>query len=48
MMDLEVNITVEEALDLGWETLAECFQPHEVGIKKTLVDTYWPDLTKSS
>lgn len=42
MMDLEVNITVEEALDLGWKTLAECFQPHEVGIKKTLSDTYWP------
>lgn len=42
MMNLEVNYTLEEALDLGWETLAECFQPEEVGIKKSLIDRYWP------
>ena len=33
MMNLEVNYTLEQALDLGWKTLAECFQPEEVGIK---------------
>ncbi|MBM3207759.1 MAG: V-type ATP synthase subunit B [Chlamydiae bacterium] len=42
MMNLEVNYTLEEALDLGWKTLAECFDKHEVGIKQTLVDKYWP------
>lgn len=42
MMNLEVNYTLEEALDLGWETLAECFQPNEVGIKQALVNKYWP------
>lgn len=42
MMNLEVNYTVEEALDLGWKTLKECFESHEVGIKQTLVDKYWP------
>lgn len=42
MMDLEVNIPIEEALDLGWATLAECFEPHEVGIKQNLIDKYWP------
>lgn len=42
MMNLEVNYTVEEALDLGWKTLKECFDSHEVGIKQTLVDKYWP------
>ncbi|MFI5334284.1 MAG: V-type ATP synthase subunit B [Chlamydiales bacterium] len=42
MMNLEVNYTVEEALDLGWKTLAECFESHEVGIKQALVDKYWP------
>ncbi len=42
MMDLQVNIPLEEALDLGWKTLAECFDKHEVGIKVSLVDKYWP------
>ncbi len=42
MMNLEVNIPVEEALDLGWKTLAECFDPHEVGIKQDLLNKYWP------
>ncbi len=42
MMDLEVNISLEEALDLGWKILAECFQRHEVGIKQKLVEKYWP------
>lgn len=43
MMNLEVNYTLEEALDLGWKTLAECFQPDQVGIKKQYVDKYWPE-----
>lgn len=42
MMNLEVNYTLEEALALGWKTLSECFNSHEVGIKQTLVDKYWP------
>lgn len=43
MMNLEVNYSLEEALDLGWRTLAECFQSDEVGIKQALVNKYWPD-----
>ncbi len=42
MMNLEVNITLEEALDLGWKLLSECFQRHEVGIKQSLIEKYWP------
>ena len=42
MMNLDVNISLEQALDLGWETLEECFQSNETGIKQTLVDKYWP------
>lgn len=42
MMNLEVNYTLEEALDLGWQTLAECFNSREVGIKEVLVNKYWP------
>lgn len=42
MMSLEVNITLEEALDLGWNILAECFTPEETGIKRSLIEEYWP------
>jgi V/A-type H+/Na+-transporting ATPase subunit B len=42
MMNLHINISLEDALDLGWSTLAECFEKHEVGIKQTLIDKYWP------
>lgn len=42
MMDLSVNIPLEEALDLGWRILADCFQPSETGIKTDLVKQFWP------
>jgi V/A-type H+-transporting ATPase subunit B len=42
MMNLQVNLRLEDALDLGWETLAECFELQEVGIKKQIADKYWP------
>jgi V/A-type H+/Na+-transporting ATPase subunit B len=42
MMSLKVNIPLEEALELGWQILAECFSPEETGIKKSIVDKYWP------
>ena len=42
MMNLQVNLTLEDTLDLGWKTLAECFDKHEVGIKQTMIDKYWP------
>jgi len=42
MMDLSVNIPLEEALDLGWKTLAECFDRTESGIKTDLLNQFWP------
>lgn len=42
MMSLEVNIPLEKALDLGWEIMAECFSPEETGIKKLMIEKYWP------
>ncbi len=42
MMNLNVNYNLEQALDLGWKTLAECFQVDEVGIKQSILDKYWP------
>jgi len=43
MMSLEVNIPLERALDRGWEILAESFSPEETGIKKAMIEKYWPD-----
>ncbi len=42
MMSLKVNIPLEKALDKGWEILGECFTPEETGIKKSLIEEYWP------
>lgn len=42
LMDLSVNIPLEDALDLGWEILAECFEPNETGLKSSLIMERWP------
>jgi V/A-type H+-transporting ATPase subunit B len=42
LMDLSVNIPLEEALDLGWEILADCFEPKETGMRSELVLKHWP------
>jgi len=42
MMSLEINIPLEKALDLGWQILADCFTLEETGIKKSLIEEYWP------
>ena len=42
LMDLSVNIPLEEALDLGWEILAECFEPNETGLRSELIAERWP------
>ena len=43
MMDLSVNIPLEEGLDLGWKTLAECFEKSETGIKSDIIKEFWPE-----
>ncbi len=42
MMSLSVNLSLEDALDLGWEILANCFEKDETGIKSDLTDEFWP------
>ncbi|EPP34573.1 V-type ATP synthase beta chain [Chlamydia ibidis] len=42
LMSLEVNIPLEEALDIGWNILAQSFHSEEVGIKEQLINKYWP------
>jgi V/A-type H+-transporting ATPase subunit B len=41
-MDINVSLALEEALDLSWQTLAECFEPQELLMKQGLVDKYYP------
>ena len=41
-MDINVSIPLEQALDLGWKTLAECFEPQELLMKQGLIDKYFP------
>jgi len=43
LMDLSVNIPLEQALDTGWEILAECFEPNETGLKTNLIKERWPN-----
>ena len=40
-MNIEVSIPLEEALDLGWKTLAECFNASELLMKQGLIDKYF-------
>jgi V/A-type H+-transporting ATPase subunit B len=47
MMNLEVNCSVEEALDQGWQMLFDCFKRDEVGIKSSILDKYWPKKTEN-
>ena len=42
MMSLSVNLSLEDALDLGWKILADCFEKDETGIKSDLTDEFWP------
>jgi len=42
LMELSVNIPLEDALDLGWEILAECFNPNETGLQTNLIRERWP------
>ncbi|MEW5817122.1 MAG: V-type ATP synthase subunit B, partial [Spirochaetota bacterium] len=42
LMDLSVNIPLEDALDKGWDILAECFTPEETGLRSDLITKFWP------
>ena len=41
-MDIDVAMPLEKALDLCWQTLAECFEPQELLMKQELVEKYFP------
>jgi len=41
-MGIDVSMPLEDALDLGWQTMAECFAPEELFMKQQLIDKYYP------
>lgn len=42
LLAIDVNIDINEMLNTGWELFNKHFKSEEVGIKKELVDKYWP------
>ncbi len=42
LMDLNVNIPIEKALDLCWDILGRHFDPVQTGMKDQLIKKYWP------
>ena len=43
LMSLSVNLSLENALDLGWQILADCFEKDETGMKSELIEEFWPE-----
>ncbi|MGR9086139.1 MAG: V-type ATP synthase subunit B [Gammaproteobacteria bacterium] len=44
-MDINVSMPLEKALDLSWQTLADCFTPDQLMMKQDLIDHYFPTKT---
>jgi V/A-type H+-transporting ATPase subunit B len=43
LMDLNVNIPIEQALDLCWDILARHFEPVQTGLKNEMIKEFWPE-----
>ncbi|OZH54050.1 ATP synthase subunit B [Hydrocoleum sp. CS-953] len=46
-MDINVSLALEQALDLAWQTLSECFEPQELLMKQALINKYFPKKLES-
>lgn len=47
-MDIHVAMPLNDALDLCWTTLAECFEPQELLMRESLMDRYFPRTPKAN
>lgn len=45
LLAIDINITIDEMLDTGWQLLQKYFKRYEVGIKETFMEQYWPTST---
>jgi len=41
-MDINVSLPLEDALDLSWQILAECFTRDRLLMRESLIETYFP------
>jgi V/A-type H+-transporting ATPase subunit B len=41
-MDIDVALPLNAALDLCWQTMAECFEPRELLMREWLIEKYFP------
>ncbi|MEW6218005.1 MAG: V-type ATP synthase subunit B [Thermodesulfobacteriota bacterium] len=41
-MAIDQDLDLDSALNLAWQTMAECFSPEELLMKESLVDKYFP------
>ncbi len=41
-MDIEVSLPLNDALDLAWQTMAECFEPQELLMRDQMIERYYP------
>jgi len=49
LLAIDVNVEVNEMLDTAWKLFSKHFKVEEIGLKKELVDKYWPaDSEKST
>ena len=44
LLDINVSMALDEALDCCWNILAQCFEPQELLMKQTLIDKYFPKI----
>ncbi len=42
MMDLKVNLSLEQQLNLGWNILSAYFHHDKLAISRKMIDKYWP------
>ena len=43
LLAIDVNISIDEMLDTGWELMQKYFEKYELGIKEKLIEKYWPE-----
>jgi len=43
LMELNINLPIEQALDKCWELLARHFKPVQTGLREEMIREFWPD-----
>jgi V/A-type H+-transporting ATPase subunit B len=43
LLAIDVNITIDEMLNIGWELMSTYFEKYELGIKNEFVEEYWKE-----